>query len=82
MRVVACLLTEHNLWLVLLAAIVCISGSGITFGLYARARERSGLQKQGWTFLTVQQPRRGLTLARIVLKKGDHRPMQQSGEPL
>ena len=53
MRVVSCLFTEHNLWLVLLAAAVCISGSGITFGLYTRARERAGLQTLGWTFLTA-----------------------------
>ena len=53
MRVVSCLFTEHNLWLVALAAVVCISGSAITFGLFTRARERTGLQKQGWTFLTA-----------------------------
>jgi len=53
MRVVSCLFVEHNLWLVALAAIVCVSGSGITFGLYSRARERTGLQKHGWTFLTA-----------------------------
>lgn len=53
MRVVSCLFTEHNLWLVLLAAVVCISGSGITFGLYSRARTRAGLQKHGWIFLTA-----------------------------
>lgn len=53
MRVVSCLFTEHNLWLVALAAVVCVSGSVITFGLYARARERIGLQKYGWTFLTA-----------------------------
>ena len=53
MRVVSCLFTEHNLWLVALAAVVCISGSAITFGLYKRARERSGLQTYGWVFLTA-----------------------------
>jgi diguanylate cyclase (GGDEF)-like protein len=53
MRVISCLFVEHNLWLVALAAIVCVSGSGITFGLYSRARERTGLQKHGWTFLTA-----------------------------
>ncbi len=53
MRVVSCLFVEHNLWLVALAAVVCVSGSGITFGLYSRARERTGLQKHGWTFLTA-----------------------------
>ena len=53
MRVVSCLFTEHNLWLVALAAVICISGSAITFGLYKRARERSGLQMYGWVFLTA-----------------------------
>jgi diguanylate cyclase len=52
-RVISCLFTEHNLWLVALAALVCVLGSWITFGLYGRARERSGLQKQGWVFLTA-----------------------------
>ncbi|MGH9420618.1 MAG: MHYT domain-containing protein, partial [Thermoanaerobaculia bacterium] len=36
-----------------LAAAVCVSGSAITFGLFSRARERAGLQKQGWAFLTA-----------------------------
>jgi diguanylate cyclase (GGDEF)-like protein len=53
MRVVSCLFTEHNLWLVGLAAIVCVLGSGITFGLYSRARERTGTQMLGWAFLTA-----------------------------
>lgn len=53
MRVVTCFFTEHNLWLVALAAVICVSGSAITFGLYRRARERSGLQMYGWTFLTA-----------------------------
>src|ERR1700754_1841125 len=53
MRVVSCLFTEHNLWLVALAALVCISGSAITFSLYERARQRRGLQKHGWAFLTA-----------------------------
>jgi diguanylate cyclase (GGDEF)-like protein len=53
MRVVSCLFTEHNLWLVALAAVICVTGSAITFRLYGRARERHGLQMHGWTFLTA-----------------------------
>jgi NO-binding membrane sensor protein with MHYT domain len=53
MRVVSCLFTEHNLWLVALAAVVCVSGSAIALGLYARARERTDQQKLGWIFLTA-----------------------------
>lgn len=53
MRVVSCLFTEHNLLIVALAAVVCVAGSWITFGLYTRARMRSGLQMHGWAFLTA-----------------------------
>lgn len=53
MRVVTCLVTQHNLWLVGIAAFVCVVGSIITFSLYARARTRTGLQRNGWIFLTA-----------------------------
>lgn len=53
MQVVSCLVFQHNLWLVALAAFVCVSGTLITFGLYSRARTRSGPQMIGWTFLTA-----------------------------
>ncbi|NIK47865.1 putative bifunctional diguanylate cyclase/phosphodiesterase [Variibacter gotjawalensis] len=44
---------EHNLWLVALAAAVCIFGSWISFGLFERACEREGAQQYGWSFLTA-----------------------------
>lgn len=53
MRVVSCLVGEHNLWLVALAAAVCVAGSWISFNLFHRARERAGMQMHGWTFLTA-----------------------------
>ncbi len=53
MRVISCLVYQHNLWLVGLAAIVCVSGGWVTFGLYRRARERTGPQMLGWAFLTA-----------------------------
>lgn len=53
MRVISCLVTEHNLWLVGLAAFVCIAGALIAFRLYARVQSRHGLQKHGWVFLTA-----------------------------
>ena len=37
MSVVSCITTEHNQWLVLLAGIVCIAGSWVTFDLIKRA---------------------------------------------
>lgn len=53
MRVATCLFTEHNLWLVVLAAVVCISGSAIGFGLFDRAQERQGQERYGWAFLAA-----------------------------
>jgi len=52
MRVVSCLVTEHNLWLVLLAAIVCVSGCWVTFRLLERALRSTGLPRLGWNFQT------------------------------
>ncbi|NLS00962.1 EAL domain-containing protein [Rhizobium sp. P38BS-XIX] len=52
MRVLSCIFTEHSLWLVLLAAFVCVSGGWITLNLLERAEKTYGLQRGGWIFLT------------------------------
>jgi diguanylate cyclase (GGDEF)-like protein len=53
MRVISCIVTEHNLWLVLLAAIVCIAGSFVTMRLLDRALRTEGAQRSGWIFQTA-----------------------------
>lgn len=53
MRVISCIATEHNPWLVLLAAFICVSGIWIAFELIQRARDRFGMQKAGWIFLSA-----------------------------
>lgn len=52
MRVISCIATEHNLWLVLLAALICVSGGAVALRLLRRASENHGVQKAGWLFLT------------------------------
>ncbi|OCJ07624.1 diguanylate cyclase [Rhizobium sp. AC27/96] len=52
MRVLSCIVTEHNLWLVILAAFVCVSGGWITLNLLKRAENTHGIQRGGWIFLT------------------------------
>ena len=47
MRVISCIITEHNLWLVLLAAIVCIAGSYVTMQLLERTLRTEGAQRSG-----------------------------------
>ncbi len=53
MRIASCIVAEHNLWLVLLAAIMCLTGAWISLRLFARANSTSGLQMAGWAFLTA-----------------------------
>ncbi|QPC90064.1 bifunctional diguanylate cyclase/phosphodiesterase [Mesorhizobium sp. INR15] len=53
MRVISCIATEHNLWLVLLAALICVTGCWVTVGLFDRARKTAGVQMRGWLFLTA-----------------------------
>lgn len=53
MRVISCVTGEHNLWLVLVAAMVCAAGSWATIRLFLRAHEANGLQQIGWHFLTA-----------------------------
>jgi diguanylate cyclase (GGDEF)-like protein len=53
MRVISCIVTEHNLWLVLLAAIVCIVGSFVTMKLMEHALRSEGAQRSGWIFQTA-----------------------------
>lgn len=44
---------EHNLWLVLLAALMCVTGCWVTIGLFDRSRKTTGVQMKGWLFLTA-----------------------------
>jgi diguanylate cyclase (GGDEF)-like protein len=52
MTVLSCIATLHDMKLVLLAAIVCVSGCWVAFRLCERARDTSGSQRNGWIFLT------------------------------
>ena len=42
MRVVACVVTLHNLWLVALAAGICLGGGWVGLRLFRRGQARSG----------------------------------------
>jgi len=53
MRVIACVFTLHNIWLVALAALVCVGGGWVALELYRRAVARQGVQRSGWLFLAA-----------------------------
>lgn len=51
--VLGCVVNEHNIWLVLVAAMVCASGSWAVICLFERAARTRGMQRAGWHFLTA-----------------------------
>lgn len=53
MRVFTCLFTEHNLWFVLLAAVMCVVGATVAVRLYRQVLNAEGLARLGWTFLAA-----------------------------
>ena len=51
-RVVSCLVTEHDTWLVLLAVVVCVATALTSFLMYSIADMCSGRRKLLWAALT------------------------------
>ena len=48
-----CVVGQHNIWLVLVAAVVCVAGAWTILRLFQRARATRGAQSIGWHFLTA-----------------------------
>jgi diguanylate cyclase (GGDEF)-like protein len=53
MRVVSCILVEHNLWFVALAAATCIVGCSVTVPLWRRALVTEDRGSLAWCFLSA-----------------------------
>ncbi|MCG7509105.1 putative bifunctional diguanylate cyclase/phosphodiesterase [Mesorhizobium retamae] len=53
MSVIACITFEHDLRLVLLAAVICIAGSWCAISLFTRVVATGGLQRAGWLVLST-----------------------------
>ena len=51
MQVLSCIVVEHDIWLVLLAAVVCVAGCWISLRLHGRALSTNRGQRLGWLFL-------------------------------
>lgn len=51
-RVFSCLLTEHNYWLVGLAAFVCVCTTLSSFRIYSIAVQSRDLRQLGWAGIT------------------------------
>jgi diguanylate cyclase (GGDEF)-like protein len=53
MTVLNCIVQKHNIWLVIVAVLLCVAGSWVTARLFLRTTISSGLQRLGWHFLTA-----------------------------
>jgi diguanylate cyclase (GGDEF)-like protein len=53
MRVALCIAQEHDLRLVALALLVCLTGSMATVQLFRRIRSANGYSRAGWVFLSA-----------------------------
>lgn len=51
--VLSCIQEDHNLWLVFLAGVLCLTGSFSVFMFLARGQMARGRQRSGWHFLTA-----------------------------
>lgn len=53
MRVLSCIAEDHNLWFVLLAAFLCLTGSLVSATLFRRTFVEHGALKAHWCFLSA-----------------------------
>jgi diguanylate cyclase (GGDEF)-like protein len=53
MRVLTCLYHDHNLWIVALAAVMCVVGSLTSVKLFQRTFAESGAPRYQWCFLSA-----------------------------
>lgn len=81
MTVVSCVVNEHNLPLVWLAALICVFGSAITLRLLHRATNARGGQKLGWQFLAAVAGGGGVWTTHFVAMLAYEPPAPASFDP-
>jgi len=53
MLIVGCIINDHNLWFVLMAAVMCIAGSMVSATLFRRTLSEDGIARVHWCFLSA-----------------------------
>lgn len=51
--VITCITTQHDIWMVLLAAIMCVTGCAVTLSIYPKSLTTRKAERIGWQFLTA-----------------------------
>ncbi|RPF72391.1 putative bifunctional diguanylate cyclase/phosphodiesterase [Aurantiacibacter spongiae] len=53
MRIVTCIVHDHNLWFVAMAALMCVTGSLVSVTLFRRTMAETGLARVYWCFMSA-----------------------------
>ena len=51
--VISCITTQHDIWMVLLAAVMCVTGCAVTLSIYPKSLTTKKTERIGWQFLTA-----------------------------
>ena len=81
MTVVNCIVTEHDLVLVVVAALVCLFGSAVTLSLVRRGVHATGGQRLGWQFLAAVAGGGGVWTTHFVAMLAYKPPVPVSFDP-
>ncbi|MBB3952237.1 putative bifunctional diguanylate cyclase/phosphodiesterase [Aureimonas jatrophae] len=82
MRIIDCLVVEHDLTFVLLAALMCLVGSIVTASLFRRSLQTDGLRSHGWIFLTAVCSGSAIWVTHFIAMLGYQVPVAVTFDPV
>ncbi|TDH34197.1 EAL domain-containing protein [Pseudohoeflea suaedae] len=80
--VAGCIIRDHDLWLVGIAAVICAAGSWATFQLFARARLSTRFEREAWLILTSVVAGAGIWCTHFIAMLGYRADLPISFDPV
>ena len=80
--VAGCIIQEHDLWLVAIAAVICAAGSWATLQLFARARLSIQFEREAWLILTSVVAGAGIWCTHFIAMLGYNADLPVSFDPV
>ena len=80
--VAGCIIQEHDLWLVAIAAVICAAGSWATLQLFARARLSIQFEREAWLILTSVVAGAGIWCTHFIAMLGYKADLPVSFDPV
>lgn len=82
MTVLGCIVYQHNIWLVIIAGLLCAAGAWVTTRLFVRSNHATGRQRAGWYFLTALTAGVAIWCTHFIAMLGFDAGMPVSFEPV